>query len=282
MTKETRERPDKDATTWISKLSSEATSLLSSEAVKSATEVVSEHSTAQNAVMVAGVVVGACVLSGAFLFATSKSRNLLPRLTTSRETWDVGRAFMQIAETPKALKPLLQRVTNRSGSITAASIEEPPIFSSAVPLDASGRLPVGRYNMTWSEFSSNFVTNDHRRRLSEGMLSALNDLRKAGSKEVEVGGSFVSKKAEPGDFDLVWNAQGVKRSRLTEGLRYDSHRHYGGHIFEAESPIYGLKGVSSSTQLIRTARGGGQFGTVLIDLTKDLPKAKQMFETFSP
>lgn len=64
-----------------------------------------------------------------------------------------------------------------------------------------GYLPPGVYEATWSEFLARFGTNPHRLRLATGLAAALRKLAIAGCRRVIIGGSFVTSKEEPNDFD---------------------------------------------------------------------------------
>jgi hypothetical protein len=64
-----------------------------------------------------------------------------------------------------------------------------------------GYLPPGVYEATWPEFLARFGTNPHRLRLITGLAAALRKLAIAGCRRAIVGGSFVTNKEEPNDFD---------------------------------------------------------------------------------
>jgi hypothetical protein len=64
-----------------------------------------------------------------------------------------------------------------------------------------GYLPPGVYEATWSEFLARFGTNQHRLRLATGLAAALRKLATAGCRRIIIGGSFVTSKEEPHDFD---------------------------------------------------------------------------------
>jgi hypothetical protein len=64
-----------------------------------------------------------------------------------------------------------------------------------------GFLPPGEYEVNWAQFTERFGTNPYRLAMLEKMKQPLADLKAAGVKEIFIGGSFVSAKAKPGDFD---------------------------------------------------------------------------------
>jgi hypothetical protein len=79
---------------------------------------------------------------------------------------------------------------------------------------AEGFLPPGRHRADWSEFMARYGYNEHRRYLIKGLHQMVNLLGFASCREVRVGGSFVTSKAVPGDFDAVWMKDGVDGHKL--------------------------------------------------------------------
>lgn len=70
-------------------------------------------------------------------------------------------------------------------------------------------LPTGLHYVTFREFRDAFVTNPHRQWLFEGFRLACQELRSAGCGKVFVGGSFVTSKEFPSDYDACWDTVGV-------------------------------------------------------------------------
>jgi hypothetical protein len=64
-----------------------------------------------------------------------------------------------------------------------------------------GYLPPGVYETNWQEFMQRFAINSHRQRLATGLAAALRKLGIAGCRRVIIGGSFVTNKEKPNDFD---------------------------------------------------------------------------------
>lgn len=75
--------------------------------------------------------------------------------------------------------------------------------------DDDGNLPPGIHFTTWQDFCQRFGTNAHRKRLMAGLKDALISLKNAGCKVVYIGGSFITSKETPNDFDACWEVQGV-------------------------------------------------------------------------
>jgi hypothetical protein len=106
----------------------------------------------------------------------------------------------------------------------------------------SGYLPAGIHSATWDEIEERFGGSAHRRRLVEGLRSALNALRLAGCERAYVDGSFVTSKETPGDFDACWSVVNVDPARLDpvlldfSNMRAAQKRKYLGELFPAEWP----------------------------------------------
>jgi hypothetical protein len=64
-----------------------------------------------------------------------------------------------------------------------------------------GYLPPGIYETSWQEFMQRFAINPHRLKLATGLAAALRKLGVAGCRRVIIGGSFVTIKENPNDFD---------------------------------------------------------------------------------
>ncbi len=73
--------------------------------------------------------------------------------------------------------------------------------------DADGVLPVPPpvYTVDWDEFAQRFGWTPRRRVLLGGIREAGRSLRQAGIGAIWIGGSFVTAKNEPGDFDGIWD-----------------------------------------------------------------------------
>jgi hypothetical protein len=87
-----------------------------------------------------------------------------------------------------------------------------------------------------------FATNDHRRWLFDGLVAVAEALRKAGCRSMYIGGSFVTGKATPGDFDGCWDPTNVQRA-LLDGVFLDFENEraaqkwtYRGEMFISTTP----------------------------------------------
>ncbi|EQB00228.1 hypothetical protein L288_18495 [Sphingobium quisquiliarum P25] len=82
-------------------------------------------------------------------------------------------------------------------------------------------LPVGLHFVSLREFRDAFAFNAHRAWLFEGLKVACHDLRVAGCSRIFVGGSFVTSKQDPSDYDACWDPVGV--SADLEPILYDEN-----------------------------------------------------------
>ncbi len=90
---------------------------------------------------------------------------------------------------------------------------------SIPPFDPeTGVLPTGEHAASWDDVLDRFGWNVTRRRQLDGLVEALALLAEAGCRRVWLNGSFVTAKDEPGDFDAVWDPDGVDTDRLRSDL----------------------------------------------------------------
>jgi hypothetical protein len=80
------------------------------------------------------------------------------------------------------------------------------IVVSVLPLlTPDGVLPPGCHSATWDEMVERFGGSPRRVHLLDGLLRAGQNLRAAGARSLWLGGSFVTAKIDPSDFDGVWD-----------------------------------------------------------------------------
>lgn len=105
--------------------------------------------------------------------------------------------------------------------------------------DSLGRLPPGIHVASWAEMVARFGGSAWRGRLLEGLRLALLSLKAAGCKVAYVDGSFITEKADPGDFDGCWEEVGVEPDALDPVLldfrqkRAAQKAKFGGELFPA-------------------------------------------------
>jgi hypothetical protein len=90
-----------------------------------------------------------------------------------------------------------------------------------------GVLPEGIYLADVETFAGRFGTNSRRLALLAGMRRQFAILRDCACRHVLLGGSFISSKRYPGDFDGCWDGSGVDIEQLgllEPGLLGGSHQ----------------------------------------------------------
>ena len=125
--------------------------------------------------------------------------------------------------------------------------------------------------MLWNEVVQYFGYNYRRMRLLGGLEAACRNLSSAGCKWLLLDGSFVSAKLLPGDYDGIWESDGVDYHLLDPVLLdFSEHRasmkvKYFGELF----PAY-LNEASGQhfADFFRTDRNGVEKGLVRIKLER--------------
>jgi hypothetical protein len=69
------------------------------------------------------------------------------------------------------------------------------------PFNDLGYLPPGVFEISRQQLMERFATNPRRLQLVTGLIAALRRLAMAGCTRAILGGSFISDKEIPGDFD---------------------------------------------------------------------------------
>ncbi len=80
------------------------------------------------------------------------------------------------------------------------------------PFNDLGYLPQGIYEPTWDEFWERFATNSYRKQMLTGLRLALVKLKVAGCRRVYIGGSFVTDKERPNDYDGCFDLFGINEN----------------------------------------------------------------------
>jgi hypothetical protein len=111
------------------------------------------------------------------------------------------------------------------------------------PFDINGNLPSGIQWASWTEFIRCFDTNQQRHRLITGLQEAAELLRRAGCRDIYVGGSLVTNKELPSDFDACWDGEGISLIFLHHlepalvGTFSEQRARFGGELSFARSVI---------------------------------------------
>ena len=132
-------------------------------------------------------------------------------------------------------------------------------------------LPPGVHPCEWDEFRQRFGEGVKRARLLEVLRTMLNDAKGCSFRKAVIFGSFVTKRSEPGDVDILWLTEpDLDREALAEKCRrlLDSSRsrdNFGCDVFDCaeNSDMLGILtetfGIDKTTQK--------QHGLVIIDLS---------------
>lgn len=139
--------------------------------------------------------------------------------------------------------------------------------------DQRGNLPAGIHLSTWIEIEDVLAFNEHRQQLLEGMKRVSKILKQAGCNRIYIGGSFVSRKAEPKDFDICWEDEKVDFEILSNldinlldagrNKRLLQKRIYGGEIFPASAYA---NDYDTFLEYFQKDRNGNTRGIIAIDL----------------
>lgn len=139
----------------------------------------------------------------------------------------------------------------------------------------TGFLPPGEHPATWSQVAERFGNNPERQAMLANMQKAVIDLTDAGARKIYLGGSFVTKKPIPNDFDLGWLSNGVPKTARArpEFNVFGSKQKYGGDIFQNvtfeahyANAIPGGRAIPVQNFLRHNKRAGEDVGVVVLDL----------------
>ncbi len=75
--------------------------------------------------------------------------------------------------------------------------------------DSCGNLPAGIHDATMGEIETRFAINEKRKELFNALKAVISILDECNCPEVYLDGSFITKKAEPGDYDLCYEPEGI-------------------------------------------------------------------------
>ena len=128
---------------------------------------------------------------------------LLSRLSPATDTNDTAPALEILASAPMYQAISQQTFTDKRQGL------------SCLRFEGGGTLEPGIYHLSWSEFASFFGgMSPKRAELVAGLEKVKTILEQTGSKRLFVGGSIVTAKLEPSDFDACYDCQDVDFDRL--------------------------------------------------------------------
>jgi hypothetical protein len=129
------------------------------------------------------------------------------------------------------------------------SLKEGRIHTGIPAFGEQGFLPKGVYQVnSWESFDEHFSWNTRRRDVLADIHRLCLVLGQAGCDTLHVGGSVVSSKDRPGDFDAVWFPRGLgsvdfslfKPDDLLHLLNEGQEKrpqHWGGHVWMAGEDV---------------------------------------------
>lgn len=153
------------------------------------------------------------------------------------------------------------------GSGRVAEIGEPRISGGIPPHRPDGFLENGIHLATWDQITGRFATTPHREQLANGMLHALHDLKQNGYDEVFLGGSYVTTKIRPGDFDLTYaDPHHLRRANLYQDLPIMQNR-------TSMKDVYGGEALPNLDEFFQqNDRVGKRVGIVQVDMSSLPPR----------
>jgi len=137
----------------------------------------------------------------------------------------------------------------------------------------SGQLPPGIHQASFDEFQERFAIfdrSDRRLQVYAQLERLLIEVKKAAVvKRVYVGGSFVTAKAEPNDFDRILVLDPSVIGTTLRPFEYNlvsrkmARRLFGGDVLPA---LEGSEALSNYLEFFRTSRSGGGMGIMEVVL----------------
>jgi len=139
--------------------------------------------------------------------------------------------------------------------------------------DSNGNLPEGIHLATWQEVQETFAFNPRRQELLSGLKRASEQLKQSSCSRICIGGSFVTNKEFPSDFDACWADETVNFIQLNEidpvllnfkNKRSAQKAKYGGELFPANS-IADLDSLETYLEFFQKKNGEPK-GIIAVDL----------------
>lgn len=136
----------------------------------------------------------------------------------------------------------------------------------------TGKLPKGVHDATWTEIEQRLGFSFTRKELLKGLLKGCQMLKAAGVKKVYIGGSFVTRKKVPGDFDCCYDLANVDFNSLPGPLKdvsppRDAQKDmFGGEFIPSEAIADPGPPPESYLTFFQHTRTGAPVGIVALDL----------------
>lgn len=201
-------------------------------------------------------------------------RNLGPAAAAFGDNWHSGANWNQNVETmEKHFAPFVFDTALTVGGAAAGgyagTVLGRPRFTPTLPeFTAQGYLPPGIHKTSWAEFATRYGTTPRRQDLLANMEALLHEAKAAGADKVYAGGSLVTAKETPRDFDLTWRIEGKRIGELRQEHpilidRALQDKKLGGQLIPTypDSPRDGIVG------FLQTTRKQQPVGIVELDLS---------------
>ena len=174
---------------------------------------------------------------------------------------NVGSLVPEVEALTKEIARLLNR-PDMGKTIGQGAERLGQVVTSGIPHLRDGFLPPDVHLTNWADLTERFAADPNRARFLPGMQHALLDLREGGVNRAYVGGSFVTDKVIPGDFDIAYqDAANFAKSPALK--RIFAHR-------DIMKMTYGGELQHDALDYFKHARDGRRIGVLALDL-KDLP-----------
>jgi hypothetical protein len=102
-----------------------------------------------------------------------------------------------------------QRAPKSNGAIETAEVKR-----ELLPFNSKGILKRGIHSITWEEFTRQFGYNEQRQKLLRGLLRGIRILQRVGCHAIYIGGSFITRKHNPSDVDVIWESSDMSFERV--------------------------------------------------------------------
>ena len=130
------------------------------------------------------------------------------------------------------------------------------------PYNEIGYLPPGIHAVTLFEIERRYAYTLIRKQLFWGFKRAARALKQAGCRTIYLDGSYITNKLNPGDYDVVWEPEGVDNTIdpiLRDGTKAQIKRKYFGDIICRMLQVDHL-------ELFQTDRAGKRKGIIKVAL----------------
>ncbi len=121
-----------------------------------------------------------------------------------------------LADLPSGRREQILAIYSQLRFDMAAAADISWLGVDTIEFDYCGRLKPGLHKLCWSDLERIYGRSKRRLWLLEGMRRVLDDLKLNGCRQVYIGGSFVSEKISPNDFDLIYDLTGMSIDAVLE------------------------------------------------------------------